>query len=201
MNTSVPCARNTKPSQGGGRMVLVFPGSSAGTVWLTLLNLLQAVVIVADRSLLRVTNPEKAPVQDHHGSYSARLSTAGMTTELARDGHWEGSSQSGNSVATPWNVWERTRAVFQRLLSGWSSGAEGTLIPRWLEENPEREEGLMPQLGHDWKQTEPWCCCRCSLCGTTSASVGMHRNSVCSGPAWLDLQIQAFEFCWVCITC
>lgn len=88
-----------------------------------------------------------------------------MTTELFRDGHWKVSDQSGNNMATLWNAWERTRAVFQRLLSGWSSGAEGTLIPRWLEENPEKEEELLPQLAHDSKQTKPWCCSTCSLCG------------------------------------
>lgn len=46
-------------SQGGGRMVFVIPGSRAGTVQLMLLNLLQAVVIMADISLLRVTKPRE----------------------------------------------------------------------------------------------------------------------------------------------
>lgn len=54
------CARNRKPQSGRGGwwclffwVVLHYP--SVGTVQLMLLNLLQAVVIMADRSLLRVT--------------------------------------------------------------------------------------------------------------------------------------------------
>jgi len=42
-------------NQGGGRMALIAPGPRVGTVQLMLLNLLQAVVIMADISLLRVT--------------------------------------------------------------------------------------------------------------------------------------------------
>lgn len=53
-------------NQGVGRMALIILGSSIGTVQLMLLNLLQAVVIMADVSLLRVT-------KSREGNFARRL--------------------------------------------------------------------------------------------------------------------------------
>lgn len=52
---SVMVLKTQRRDRGGGRMALIVLGLSVGPVQLMMLNLLQAVVIMADISLLRVT--------------------------------------------------------------------------------------------------------------------------------------------------
>lgn len=63
-------------------------------------------------------------MQDQRGSYSARLSTAGMTAELVRDGHWEVSCQTGDNMA----ILGKDQRCLLETLSGLSPRAEGMFI-------------------------------------------------------------------------
>lgn len=55
LSVQVMVLKTSSHNQGAGRMTLIILGLSVGTVQLMLLNLLQAVVIMADISFLRVT--------------------------------------------------------------------------------------------------------------------------------------------------
>lgn len=54
LSVKVMLLKTRSHNQGGGRTALIIPGSGIGTAQLMLLNLLQAGVIMADISLLRV---------------------------------------------------------------------------------------------------------------------------------------------------
>lgn len=66
LSVQVMVLKTRSHNQGAGRMALIILGSSIGTVQLMLLNLLQAVVIMADISLLRVT-------KSREGNFARRL--------------------------------------------------------------------------------------------------------------------------------
>lgn len=136
-------------NQGGGRMALIAPGPRVGTVQLMLLNLLQAVVIMADISLLRVTmsregNFPRPPrfifcqavhCWDDHRACQ-RLALESLLSEW-----W--------NMATLWNTWERTSNVFLKLYWECPQGQ------KMIRTCPEREERWLPQIAHKPKQTEP----------------------------------------------
>lgn len=95
-----------------------------------------------------------------------------MTTELVGDGHWKVSGQSGNSMATLWNAWGRTRDVFWRLDQNGPRGQKER-----SEEKPEGEEVLLPHLAHELEQIEPSYCSERCLCGKpTNACVEMQHE-------------------------
>lgn len=91
-------------------------------------------------------------------------SLPGWPQSLSQMGTGKSPTRLGTILATSWNTWERTRDVVWNACQEWSLRAEGTFIPRWSEENPERE-GLLAQLAHESKQIEfscfsKWCLCR-----------------------------------------
>lgn len=146
-------------------MALIIPRSSVGTVQLMLLNLLQAVVIMADISLLRVTKSREGNFArppwlilcqavhcwDNHRACQ-RWALESLRSEWGQYGH-------------PLKCLGKDQRCLLETVSGLSPRAEGTFIPTRSEENPGREEGLLPQLAPESKQTKPYCCSECCLWG------------------------------------
>lgn len=136
-------------NQGGGRMALIAPGPRVGTVQLMLLNLLQAVVIMADISLLRVT-------KSREGNFPRPLRFTFCQAVHCWDDHracqrlaLESLLPEWCNMATLWNTWEATSNVFLKLY--WECPQEQKIIRTC----PEREEGMLPQLAHKPKQLNP----------------------------------------------
>lgn len=135
-------------NQGGGRMVFDFLGSSVGTVQLMLLNLLQAVVIMADRSLLRVTKSREGTCArppwfilcqavhcwDDHWAYQ-RWALGSLRSEWEQYGH-------------PLKCLGKNQSCLPETFIRMVLGTRRKINAGRLEENPEREEGFLPQLVH-----------------------------------------------------
>lgn len=142
-----------------------------------LLNLLQAVVIMADISLLWVT-------KSREGNFARPPWFILCQAVHCRDDHracWRWALESLRSEWEQYGHPLKCLGKDQRYLletwSGWSPRAEGMFIPRWSEEKPEGEEGLLPHLAHEWEQIEPSCCSECCLCGkSTNACVEMQHE-------------------------
>lgn len=151
-------------------MALIIPRSSVGTVQLMLLNLLQAVVIMADISLLRVT-------KSREGNFARPPWLVLCQAVHCWDDHRACQRWALESLRSEWGQYGhplkclgKDQRCLLKTLSGLSPRAEGTLIPTRSEENPGREEGLLPQLAPESKQTKPYCCSERCLWGDPSSA-------------------------------
>jgi len=176
-------------------MALIIPGSSVGTVQLVLLNLLQAVVIMADISLLRVTKSREGNFARPPWFILCQAAHCWGDQRAVKAGHWKVSSQSGNSMATLRNAWERTRFVFWRLYQNGPQGQKECSFP------DNRKKALKEDKG---------CCCSLlispSKLNPPAAPSAAHvvnaplpplkcsTSVVCSGLGRSDLETQVIDF-------
>lgn len=165
--------KNMKPQSGRKRITLIILGSNVGTVQLMLLNLLQGVVIMADKSLCETQSPEEASLQDLCGLSSARMSNAGVSRSLSETG----TGKSSVRIRTKWPPFEMpgrgpemSSGDFIRIVPKGRRSIHSQMTGRkpWKT----RKEGLLPQLAHEPNPVEPSCCSERCPCGKPAAARG-----------------------------